>query len=130
LSYLLDTSILIGILREEPNARKMFEYLFGENKDMFICTLSITQILSKVRKNENFDKTKDFLNLFIPLSVNKEISSQTGTLGYDLVKKGKTIPDIDDLIINILCQENDLILVTSNIKHFPNLKNKILEYKY
>jgi predicted nucleic acid-binding protein len=130
LKYLLDTSFLIGYIRKEKNALNIFNYLIKEEGPFFICAISNTQILANIKKFENFNKIKDFLDSFETININKEITIKAGKLGYDLAKKGITIPDIDDLIINIICHENNLILVTSNIKHFPNLKNKILEYKY
>ena len=130
MGYLLDTSFLIGIIREESNALKIFETLLNNDSDFFTCPISITQILSKVRKNENFLKIRIFLFFFQVINVNSEISFKAGQLGYDLARKCITIPDTDDLIINILCQENDLTLITSNLKHFPNKNIKILEYKY
>lgn len=128
MQYLLDTSFLIGYLRREKNALDLFSKLLDE--ELFICPISQTQILTKVRPQENFEKVKYFLNSFQTLDVTQKTTLEAGQLGYDLARKGVTIPDTDDLIINILCQENDLTLITSNLKHFPNKNIKILEYKY
>ncbi len=130
MEYLLDTSFLIGYLRREKNALNIFDYLSKENTSIFICPISNTQILANIKKSENFYKIKDFMISFETLEITKGITVKAGELGYDLARKGINVPDTDDLIINILCQENNLTLVTSNVKHFPNLKKNILEYKY
>lgn len=128
--YLLDTSFLIGYLRQEANALRIFEDLIQQRANLYICPISQTQILANVRKTENYQKIKDFLTLFEEINLTAEITLEAGEIGFDYARKGIKIPDTDDLIITAICHRYRFNLVTSNLKHFPSLKNQIFLYKY
>lgn len=125
--YLLDTSILIELLRNNSEAK---DFLATHQEDTFItsavCEAEVYEGVYR-EKSENISiKAKIFEELLTKFfevvffdSVQAEI---TGKIRADLSKSGHLIGDLDILIASSAIA-NQAILLTKNPKHFSRIKD-------
>ncbi len=126
--YLLDTSIIIWVLRERQEIIAIVERLHkeGEVYSSYIC---LAELFEGVRRVSNQTAAEQqLLELFATFEalygLDIPIAKQFGQIRAGLKASGKTIEDLDILIAST-CLAYDLTLVTGNPKHFsriPNLK--------
>ena len=69
----------------------------------------------------------DFLKEIIILGFDKESRRVFGELYNNLVKKGKMTQETD-LMIAAICIRNNVVLITSNKKHFENISELKVEF--
>jgi len=123
---ILDTNILVNILRKKDRGKQWRDFL----KDKSIALTSLTAFelflgaeLSKKRE-ENIKAVKKLIQEFpiIPFSVKSAYIA--GNIYSDLQKEGKMI-DLNDIYIAAITLEHDAELATDNIDHYqriPRLK--------
>lgn len=123
--YLLDTSVLIDLLRQKPEA---WEYLRSIRKETIttssICEAEVYEGIYR-EKPENFLLRKGiFLNLLSKLTkitiFDSEQGEITGKIRADLSLKGSLIGDLDVLIAAAAISQN-ATLVTKNPAHFQKI---------
>jgi len=125
--YLLDTCIVIALLRKNPEVRD--KILSVKRKNCFISEMTIAELYFGAAKSERYEKqVKD---VYLILSKFKVIPVYRcfelyGKYKWELQKRGTPIGDIDILIGATAIKEN-LIMVTNNTKHFNNLPDIQLE---
>lgn len=126
MTYLLDTSIIIEVLRNNPLIKAFVD---ERPEDIFltsvICEAETWEGI--FREKENFDKKKKELEKFL-LSLDKILSFDSGQakiageLRSDLALKGELIGDLD-ILIAACAVKNNAALWTKNPKHFEKIKN-------
>jgi predicted nucleic acid-binding protein len=114
--YLLDTNILIFQLRDNPNIMQLLHRLKERGK-VYISATSRTEILAGMRPREE-ERTMTLLNTSFNLPVDNPIADRAGRLLYQYARQGITL-SFPDALIAAIALEHDLILVTTNTKHFP-----------
>ncbi len=131
MTYLLDTSIVIGLLREMPTIVKKYIQL-PSNRSKVITVYSLTELFEGIYKISN-PKKRDaqlkILNLIINyftkidgiLALTIAQAEKYAQLKIALDKKGTPIPVID-LLIGTIAIERQLILLTTDHLHFQKLK--------
>lgn len=114
---LIDTDVAINYLRGEPNSKKIIEPLWF-NHAAHLSLLSIYELRAGMR-----DKEEEFTQFFIraceiqPLT--EAIVAKAGDYYRDQRSRGLTLTAIDCMIY-MTAKENNIKLLTRNIKHYPD----------
>lgn len=130
MSYLLDTTILIDLLRQKQSA---WEFIDGHEKDqIFTSSICEAEVWEGVhREKENFIKRKEALEKLLSsfyeiLNCDSESALIAGKIRANLGVKGEMIGDMDILIAATALNHN-CILVTKNPKHFQRVPDLQVE---
>lgn len=124
MSVLLDTSVVIDILRVHPAALRFARSL----KEVPTCSeISRVEVLRGVRSGER-GTTERFFGSLRWVGVDEGIARRAGELGraWRRSHPGLSTPD---LIIGATAQELGLALATCNVTHFPMLKGLRAPYR-
>lgn len=128
-NFLLDTNIIIDFLRDKPGSLDLFDELLNRGR-LAASLISYGELEYGARLSKDYKYQRDRIEKFIedvkveilPLTrVTMEIYAKIRRL---LEIKGRRLDDFD-LLIGATAVENDLTLVTDNIKHFgrfPDIK--------
>jgi len=126
-SYLLDTSILIDLLRKKPQAVKFLE---KHPEDKFITSsICEAEVWEDVYREEKIDFERrrkavaDLLeSLYQIIPFDRKQAQIAGQIRSRLSIKGEDIGDLD-VLIAATAIGSEAILLTHNIKHFSRIKN-------
>lgn len=118
--YLVDSSVFVAVLRGREPARKLLESLEGEVVISSICLAELYEGIFRSKKQaENERGLLKFLATFDGiLAFGTQEAKMFGKL--KVLLKQKPIPDMD-LQIAATCIQNDLVLVTSDERHFKQV---------
>jgi len=134
--FLLDTSIIIAILRGKKEIVRKYQQILSKNQPIYLTTYTITEIYigfeDQEYKQQNleklniqkklFDKMINFLEAQKRIiSLDVEAAKIMGTLLYQLKTKGNLIPFID-VIIGAIGISKKLTIITSDKTHFNAIK--------
>ncbi len=130
---LLDTNILIGILRENENVVLKYKELTKNKQDRGITSYTIAELYEGVKRVESKKKMEGQLKILEILlnnfekrnkifSLTRNEAIKYAELKIALEKKGKPIPIID-LLIGTIAIVNNFNLITTDKKHFQYLKD-------
>jgi len=120
--YLLDTDILVGLLRAMPEAEKSMNNL----KEYGIATSAITlhELFHGAFKSKNRDKSLNSVTELAysinTLDFDEDCARLSGKLKAETEKAGK-YPGELDLMIAAVALKHSLKLVTRNKKNFENI---------
>ena len=121
--YLLDTDVLIWILRgREDIVEKVSE--LKETSNLCISVISVAEIYKNIFPSE-LTTTEDFLDQHIIFDTDQKIAKIAGLYWQQYNKQFKTL-SLADCLIAATANENNLTLVSLNIKHFPMNDIKVL----
>ncbi|MFX1296332.1 MAG: type II toxin-antitoxin system VapC family toxin [Promethearchaeota archaeon] len=124
----LDSDIIIGFLRGKVETLKKMKDL--ENESLATTTINIFELQYRAKISDKYEKNleelKKFLNSLNIFSFDYKSSEEASSIFADLRKMGKLI-GIKDILIAGICRSNKLDLITSNIKHFDNVKGLKIE---
>lgn len=124
--YLLDTNILIYILKAKQN---VLNFLGALSEDRFaISIISRLEFLDGL-KDEIFltKEVQDYLDLFENIVLDREIAQEAALLSFRVSNKVK----FKDLIIaaTAISTGKTLVTVDKDFKKFPGLNLKLLQLK-
>ena len=126
--YCLDTSIVVAIFRGEKGIENKIKGIDPDK--IFFTDITLCELFKGAYKSRNQEKdialVRDFLNNFRFLGLTAVSCEIFGKDLNTLARIGKLTQEFD-LIIASIAKENDLILVTRNIKHFENIPDLKLE---
>lgn len=114
--YLLDTNILVWVLREN----KIYVDVYRELKrasTLYISTITIAEIYKNVYPAELVG-TEEVLSEFEVWDITAPIAKQGG-LYWQQYSKNISNLNILDCLIAATAKEYSLVLVTLNTRHFP-----------
>lgn len=118
---ILDTDFLIAVIRKDESAINFIENNLDSNVELCVTHVNLWELYQGVFKSdkiqENLLEVNELLNYFKIIDFTKEIGIRFGKLINDLRKDGKQIGVMDTLIASVAL-ENNLMIVTRNIKHF------------
>ena len=119
MSYLFDTNIIIGFLKNEE---KIVKKIQNENQ-LNISVITVGEMLFGARNSELFEKNiniyKDFFKQCNIFCITEKTSAIYSEIRYRLKKIGKPIPE-NDIWIASVSEENNLTLVTRD-KHLIDI---------
>jgi len=125
--YLLDTTAIIDHLKGKKEATSFLEKLGEQGEIVGCCCINITETYAGMREDER-DKTDQFIQSLYYFEITPEIAKLAGEFKNQYTRKGITL-SVSDVIIAAITLTNDLILVTSNPKHYPMPKIQIYEFE-
>jgi len=114
MSVLLDTSIIIDVLREHPVAS---EYLLKLPETPTCSEITRVEVLRGLRSEERGPTERLFARLRWVV-VDETITRRAGEIGRSWRRSHPGISTAD-LVIAASAQERGLKLATANVKHFP-----------
>ena len=121
--YLLDTCICIALLKKSPNVIQRLREVGTRNCKISDITLAELYFGAfKSGKEKHFNDVSEISKLFEKYPI--QYMRKYGEIRWELEKQGLRIGDMD-MFIAATALEEDLILVTGNVKHFeriPGLK--------
>ena len=120
--YLLDTNVVIDILRNDRVVEKRYRLETLKRSNIFICPIVYYEIVRGFRIVSASKRLKDFLNL------SKEwemllFDMQATEKAIDIYEKvHKQVIEDNDIYIAAISMVNDCRLVTSNVRHFSRVE--------
>lgn len=124
--YLLDTDVCIEIIKHNERVLDKVEAVGEEN--CFVTDITVAELFYGAAKSgcpEHFDDVDTILQSFdiMPLLPSLRLYGENKAL---LENKGRMIGEFD-LLIGSCATYHDLIMVTSNLKHFDHIPDIKLE---
>jgi len=114
---LLDTNIIVDVLRRRKDARLALENLLSHDSPLASCAITITEVYAGIRPHEE-KSTRAFLDSLVFLPITEEIAEHAGQLKAHYGKRG-TVLSLQDVTIAAVSMAYGCTLVTQNIKDFP-----------
>jgi predicted nucleic acid-binding protein len=114
---LLDTTILIDVLRGRPGAQWRLRQLRSASDIPFVCAISVEETARGLRPAERETAT-DLLRGLRAAPLGKDEGWQAGTWRDDYSRRGRTLAHADCLIAASALAIGGR-LATGNPKHFP-----------
>ena len=127
MKYLLDSNICIHFLRGKYNIIEKLNEVGIDN--CAISEITLAELVFGAEKSDNPKKNHKLIEKFIGQLSILPIIDAIQTYGKEkarLQSEGKMISDFD-LLIGCTSIENDLIMVTENIKEFDRIKGIRIE---
>lgn len=113
---LSDTNIFIAIFKGDANLKSLVE-----NSESAINTIVYLELIQGAKNKAEVAKIEKYLNRFELIHFDKAVSQKAIELVRTYSKShGLMLPDS---IIAATCLENDLTLITYNVKDFRFIKN-------
>ncbi len=126
--YCLDTSVLIDIFDGKQKIEKKLAKL--EGKPIFITPIILCELYKGAAHAGVTRKRLQFIEKLLHvvdfLTFDEAVCKAFGDEYLRLKKKGKIIKDMD-LMIAACCKTHNVVLVTSDSKHFSDIKGLALE---
>ncbi|SFD81761.1 type II toxin-antitoxin system VapC family toxin [Flavobacterium phragmitis] len=122
MGYLLDTSICVFFLRGKLNLDKMVKQVGLEN--CYISEITVAELRFGAENSDDPVKSNKAVDVFLRGLTILPIFGSIKRYAIEKVrlrKIGKPINDEFDLLIGVTAVENQLILVTDNVKDFKLL---------
>lgn len=128
LKYLLDTNIVIYVLKRRPI---QVQKTFNTNASrMAISSITLSELIYGAEKSQNVDQNLEAIDEFIShlevLPYDAKTSQHYGQIKAGLEKKGEIIGE-NDIHIAAHTISQGLILVTNNLREFGRVPNLALE---
>src|SRR2546422_1423614 len=110
----LDTSVLIDVLRGEPRA---FGYVRSLDHVPFCSEVTRVEVLQGLRSRER-RPAEDLFDHLRWVGVDEGIARRAGALGRQYLRSHASV-GVVDLVIAATALELDAELATLNVRHFP-----------
>jgi len=117
MKLLLDTSVLIDVLRLQKQRRDWLAQLARGGHTFSTTTLNVAELYAGMRPGEE-TQTEALLAGLESYEINYAAARVAGRLKSRWAKKGRTLT-LDDAIIAAITMEHGCALVTDNQKDFP-----------
>lgn len=122
MSYLLDTSVLIGWFRNKPEESEFIES--NKESTMYISAITYGEFYEGTivggRQTSRKRRSDEILNMVDIIPVDVAIARRFAELRAVLRSRGELFGDLD-ILIAATALEHGLELVTSNMRHFGRL---------
>lgn len=114
---LLDTSVLIDVLRARRGRMRWLAELLRSGHSLETSALNLAEVYAGMRPEEEI-KTKAFLVELLCHPVTPETGEMAGKLKSSWARRGRTLA-LADAIVAAVAMEQGCALVTDNRKDFP-----------
>jgi predicted nucleic acid-binding protein len=115
--FLLDTSVLIDVLRLRRGRRELLAELARRGHSFATTALNIAELYAGMRPEEEA-RTEEFLGLLDCYALTAAAGRLAGSLKYKYARKGRTLT-LADTIVAAIAMEERCTLMTDNRKDFP-----------
>ena len=117
--FLLDTCVCIALLKKSPSIIQRLREVGTSNCRISDITLAELYFGAfKSGKEKHFNDVSEISKLFEKLPI--QYTRKYGEIRWELEKRGLRIGDMDMFIAATALEEN-LVLVTGNVKHFKRI---------
>jgi tRNA(fMet)-specific endonuclease VapC len=113
----LDTSVLIDVLRGRKDRRRLLHRLVGEGHSLSTTVLNVAELYAGMRAGEEA-RTEEFLGGLECLELRISAARLAGQLKSIWQTRGRTLT-LSDTIIAAVAIEEQCALLTDNRKDFP-----------
>ena len=117
MKILLDTSVLIDVLRGRNNRRSLLANLLRDGHSLTTSVLNVAEVYAGMRPGEEA-RTGEFLSGLECFELHESTARVAGQLKNSWAKKGRTLT-LADTIVAAIAIENRCTLFTDNRKDFP-----------
>lgn len=128
LKYLLDTNIVIYVLKRRP--LEVLEIFNSNASRMAISSITLSELIYGAEKsakpNQNLEAIEEFVSHLEVLSYDAKASQHYGQIKAALEKKGEIIGE-NDIHIAAHAVSQGLILVSNNLREFKRVPSLALE---
>jgi len=129
--FLVDTSAwILGLKRNSSNQVKNILTIILDKDQSATTGIIILELLQGTKTKKEYTEIFSDLSALHYFEVNKEIWGKASQLGFDLRRKGKTIPSTDLLIASVALHYELTLLHADNhfeqIQEYTHLKTKNL----
>jgi predicted nucleic acid-binding protein len=114
---LLDTSVLIDVLRSRQGRRELLAQLARGGHNLATSALNVAEVFSGMRPEEQ-EQTRAFLEALDCYPLSRIAGQLAGTLKNKWARKGRTLT-LADAIVAAIALEHSCTLMTDNRKDFP-----------
>ena len=121
--FLLDTNIIVDVLRRRPDALLLIENLLNQGQPLASCPITITEVYAGMRAQEE-KATRAFMGSLVFLPVTSEIAEHAGHLKARYARRGKAL-SVQDATIAAVSIAYGCTLVTENVKDLPMPELKV-----
>jgi predicted nucleic acid-binding protein len=109
---LVDTTVWIDLFRGQETAEvKLLERLIGENADICVCGVILTEVLQGIRDDKEYAATSARFESLIYLPMSQRTFRKAAELYRTLRRKGVTIRNAVDCMIAAVAIEHDIPLL-------------------
>ena len=127
MSVLLDTTVLIDVLKGEKKAIEKIEEM-GENAVLYTTVINIYEILRGIKilkknKEKHFNALKVLIKNLHILEIDLKATEAAADIYAELRKRGVGIDEPDYLIAGACLSNGIDTIVTRNEKHFNKIKS-------
>jgi len=116
-TYLLDTNILIDILRDRQGRRALALALLDQDHLLATCPINVAELYAGMRPKEE-PATTTLVESLRLLPISGQAARQAGLFKRGYAAKGVTL-SLPDALIAAVAIEHGCTLVTENRKDFP-----------
>jgi predicted nucleic acid-binding protein len=113
-SFLLDTSIVIDLLRRNPSADKAVRTM---NELPYVCAVTTMELFAGARSQREERDIAGLLGIFRQATIDDTVFSTAGSLLRHY--RGSHGVDFADALIAATAEHHGLKLATLNVKHYP-----------
>ncbi len=114
---LLDTTVLVDVLRARKNRRRLLAELVGGGHVLSTAAINVGEIYAGMRPGEE-TSTEAFLSSLECFPVTGAIARRAGSLKNAWAQRGQTLT-LADMMVAATALEHGLTLLTDNRKDFP-----------
>jgi predicted nucleic acid-binding protein len=114
---LLDTTVLLDVLRARQNRRSLLAELIGGGHVLATAAINIGEVYAGMRLGEE-NRTEAFLSSLDCYPITGAIARRAGSLKSTWAHKGRTL-SLADMMVAATALEHGLSLLTDNRKDFP-----------
>jgi tRNA(fMet)-specific endonuclease VapC len=128
LKYLLDTNIVIYVIKQRPLA--VLDIFNRHHGRMAISSITLAELAHGAEKSSDLSRNmavvEDFVSRLNVLAYDDKAAWQYGNIRATLEKAGQPI-GVNDLHIAAHARSNGLTLVTNNLREFERVPGLLLE---
>jgi predicted nucleic acid-binding protein len=124
MTILLDTSVIVDLLRERLGRRDLLGRLVQQGHRLAYCAINVTEIYAGMRPSEA-SKVADVFDRFDYVEIPFEMARAAGSLMLEWQRKGRTL-GLPDAMIAAVALELGFTLATDNRKDFPMRELELL----
>jgi predicted nucleic acid-binding protein len=121
---LLDTNIIIDVLKDHSGTREMIRGLIHKGHEFASCAVTVAEVHAGMRRHE-VSMTNEFLDGLNYYEISEATAKLAGALKSTWASKGRTL-GLPDILIAAVALEHGLYLATNNRKDFPMPELKFL----
>jgi predicted nucleic acid-binding protein len=114
---LLDTTVLVDVLRSRRGRRELLAELARGGHHLATSALNVAEVFAGMRPEEK-PAMETFLDALDCYALTKTAGQLAGTLKNKWARKGRTLT-LADAIVAAIALEHDCTLMTDNRKDFP-----------